>query len=445
MCAPPATGPSAPRQHRPLALQPLREALAAEFGAGARQDHALGECPQGGANRGDVEVPARSRTGMQCNAFRDLLARELLRSGEIRGACEAFGTLSSGHLRKAFADPGDVDGAHAQPLHTEADRAQPRPCHGGGEGVELGCPDHRDGDRQFPKGHLGGIFHPVIRIGVAIDPDDRDIDHVGRPGHPADGQPEGAGGTQRDGAKLPRPQGVCRVDHGIRPDEDLGKAHPRAQVHPAAPTRADRLMTGMGQRRHDLATQVPSAARHYHSHAPDDDMGAVARVLLVDDWVGGWPFWAVYLLFFCAAMVRSHATYAVGRGLRAGAQRTASGAQDPDKIRQRLGRRLDGPGLRRAEGLMARFGAPLVTLSFLTIGVQTLLNAAAGALRMPLRHYTPSAVLGSLVWAGLYTTAGFVVLETIQGVLPWWALLAVVAGAGVVLLVTRALRGRVRG
>ena len=136
---------------------------------------------------------------------------------------------------------------------------------------------------------------------------------------------------------------------------------------------------------------------------------------------------------------------AVGRGLRAGAQRTASGAQGPDKIRQRLGRRLDGPGLRRAEGLMARFGAPLVTLSFLTIGVQTLLNAAAGALRMPLRHYTPSAVLGSLVWAGLYTTAGFVVLETIQGVLPWWALLAVVAGAGVVLLVTRALRGRVRG
>ena len=78
---------------------------------------------------------------------------------------------------------------------------------------------------------------------------------------------------------------------------------------------------------------------------------------------------------------------------------------------------------------MARFGAPLVTLSFLTVGVQTLLNAAAGGLRMPLRRYTPAAIVGSLLWAGLYTTAGFAILEAIRGALPWWSLVgAVVAG-----------------
>ena len=47
---------------------------------------------------------------------------------------------------------------------------------------------------------------------------------------------------------------------------------------------------------------------------------------------------------------------------------------------------------------MARFGAPLVTLSFLTVGVQTVLNAAAGGLRMPLRRYTPAAIVVYFVY-----------------------------------------------
>lgn len=169
------------------------------------------------------------------------------------------------------------------------------------------------------------------------------------------------------------------------------------------------------------------------------------------DVVQDWPFWAVYLLFFCVATARSHATYAVGRGLRAGASRSGhrpapvAGA-DPAPVApptSRLARRLDGPGLRRAEALMARYGAPLVTLSFLTIGVQTLLNAAAGGLRMPLRRYVPAAALGSLLWAGLYTSAGFAALDAVRGALPWWRLLVVLGLIGMVALISRALRSRI--
>jgi len=71
-----------------------------------------------------------------------------------------------------------------------------------------------------------------------------------------------------------------------------------------------------------------------------------------------------------------------------------------------------------------------VTLSFLTIRVQTAVNAAAGALRMPLRRYLPAVAAGALVWATIYATVGFVVLEAWFGRVP----LPCVAGALVVVL-----------
>jgi membrane protein DedA with SNARE-associated domain len=56
---------------------------------------------------------------------------------------------------------------------------------------------------------------------------------------------------------------------------------------------------------------------------------------------------------------------------------------------------------------VARWGAPVVTVSFLTIGIQTLVNLAAGVMRMPLRRYIPALIVGSILWAVLYATVGF--------------------------------------
>ena len=66
--------------------------------------------------------------------------------------------------------------------------------------------------------------------------------------------------------------------------------------------------------------------------------------------------------------------------------------------------------------------------------MQTLVNAAAGALRMPLSRYVPAAVVGSLLWATLYTSAGLALWEALTGGAGWWLLVAVavavlVAGA----------------
>jgi membrane protein DedA with SNARE-associated domain len=60
--------------------------------------------------------------------------------------------------------------------------------------------------------------------------------------------------------------------------------------------------------------------------------------------------------------------------------------------------------------MVARWGAPVVTVSFLTVGIQTLVNLAAGVMRMPLRRYIPALIVGSILWAFLYATVGFATL-----------------------------------
>jgi membrane protein DedA with SNARE-associated domain len=129
----------------------------------------------------------------------------------------------------------------------------------------------------------------------------------------------------------------------------------------------------------------------------------------VRELVDGWPYAAVFALFFASGMARSNLTYWAGRGLRYGGGRS------------RFGRHLDRPAVLGAETVVRRFGAPLVVLAFLTVGVQTAVNAAAGSLRMPLRRYVPATVVGSLLWATLYTTVGLTVLGTVLGGgSPWW-------------------------
>ncbi len=98
---------------------------------------------------------------------------------------------------------------------------------------------------------------------------------------------------------------------------------------------------------------------------------------------------------FAIVMARANGTYWLGRGLVAGAQRT------------RLARWIDNPSYRRTHQLLDRWGAPLVTACFLTVGFQTLVNLAAGSVKMSLSRYLPAVTLGSIIWATIYGTLGF--------------------------------------
>lgn len=146
--------------------------------------------------------------------------------------------------------------------------------------------------------------------------------------------------------------------------------------------------------------------------------------------VSEWPVAALYAFLFAGAMVRANATYWLGRGARHKGEDS------------RAARYLSNPVVRRAETLVARFGAPLVSLSFLTVGVQTAVNLAAGVLRMPLWRYEIAAVVGSLAWAAIYSTVGLAVLDAWWGQARPWVFAGVAGAVGLVWLSTWAARRR---
>lgn len=114
------------------------------------------------------------------------------------------------------------------------------------------------------------------------------------------------------------------------------------------------------------------------------------------DYVRGLPFPLAVGILFVIVMLRANATYWLGRGVHRGANRT------------RAHRLLSSPTFDRAQRLVARWGGPIITLSFLTVGLQTAVNLAAGVARMPLRRYLPAMTIGCVLWALLYATAGLV-------------------------------------
>ncbi|MCB5990722.1 MULTISPECIES: VTT domain-containing protein [Janibacter] len=150
----------------------------------------------------------------------------------------------------------------------------------------------------------------------------------------------------------------------------------------------------------------------------------------VEEMMRDWPVGLAFVVLLVAALVRGSATYAIGRGARSAAARR-SGADRP------------GPTMARAERLVRRVGPPAVSLGFLTVGLQSAINLSAGAMRMPLSRFAPALVVGATLWATVYTTIGFAVIEAALGRGSWWLLGAVVVAVAVV-LAGRALRRRAR-
>lgn len=74
---------------------------------------------------------------------------------------------------------------------------------------------------------------------------------------------------------------------------------------------------------------------------------------------------------------------------------------------------MSSPTFRRAERAVHRWGAPVVAVSFLTVGFQTAANFLAGTMRMPLSRYLPALFIGGAGWALLYATAGVGALEVL--------------------------------
>lgn len=130
-------------------------------------------------------------------------------------------------------------------------------------------------------------------------------------------------------------------------------------------------------------------------------------------WDGPWIWvWAaLFVIVFC----RAGATYLLGSAARAGIARF--------KPVQKL---MRASVYQRAERALDRWGPPAVAATFLTVGLQTAMNLAAGVIRMRWYRYIPALVVGGAVWATIYTTIGSVSVAAIAAAYTRWPVPTVV-------------------
>lgn len=153
------------------------------------------------------------------------------------------------------------------------------------------------------------------------------------------------------------------------------------------------------------------------------------------EFVGTLPLIPAILFLYVVVLLRAGGTYALGRAARSAADRGAVGGW------------LASPRVAKATRVVNTWGAPVVAFSFLTVGFQTAVNAAAGLTGMPLKRYLPALAVGGLAWATIYATVGLAAIGLwFQLFLrsPWAAVaaLALVVALIVVIVVTRRRRGR---
>lgn len=130
---------------------------------------------------------------------------------------------------------------------------------------------------------------------------------------------------------------------------------------------------------------------------------------------------------YVIVLLRAGGTFAVGWLAGAGARRS------------RYAERISAAKFQRVERAIQRWGAPVVAVSFLTVGFQTAANFLAGSMRMPLTRYLPALFVGGAAWALVYATAGIGLLKMLGSLFAEHTVLGVAAIAAVLLAVCGAV------
>ncbi len=125
------------------------------------------------------------------------------------------------------------------------------------------------------------------------------------------------------------------------------------------------------------------------------------------DWFDALPIEVALAFMWVVGIVRTSIVYALG-------VLAAEGGARLDRIR----RAMDSPLYRKARRLINRWGVIAVPLCFLTVGLQTAVIITTGFTKMPLRRWVPAMLVGTFMWACIYTTIGFAILAAL-GLEPW--------------------------
>ncbi|MDC4232737.1 hypothetical protein M3T53_03270 [Actinomyces sp. B33] len=145
---------------------------------------------------------------------------------------------------------------------------------------------------------------------------------------------------------------------------------------------------------------------------------------MIPDWASSGAPLIIFLFF--VVLLRAQGTYWLGRL----AARGALAGADKSGVLGRLASWFTGPTPRRGAALLEKWGLVVIPLCFLTVGVQTAVNAGAGVVRMRWRTYTLCMLPGCVLWAlmyGLGLLAVWTAAITAVAGSPWgWAGMALV-------------------
>ena len=159
----------------------------------------------------------------------------------------------------------------------------------------------------------------------------------------------------------------------------------------------------------------------------------------IPDVVMDGPWWWLFVALVGIVFVRTQATYWLARWARAGADAVADRAEKQHSKQARIARRFSGPGMAKAQAFTERWGWIAIPLSFLTIGIQSLVNGGAGYARMHWGRYTLAMLPGCLLWAGAYELVGYSAWQAFT-TSPWMLAGSVLLVAAVVTVMVRRRR-----
>ncbi len=160
----------------------------------------------------------------------------------------------------------------------------------------------------------------------------------------------------------------------------------------------------------------------------------------MEEFLAGYPFWAVWLFLYFGATLRGQATYWLGRATTSGAVHAGRGPAWWRRTRVRLA------GVEASSGhrVIQRIGLFAIPLAYLTVGLQSAIIFASGLIRTPWAHFSLAQVPGAGAWATIYSTIGFAawtaVIRALAG--DWRVMGGVLAGAAAVVLVWWRVRAR---
>ena len=142
----------------------------------------------------------------------------------------------------------------------------------------------------------------------------------------------------------------------------------------------------------------------------------------MDEILSNFPFWGAWIFMYVLGTLRGQGTYWIGRGASSAVTHVGS-EEEHDSKWAKIKAWLNSDRTKTGRTLVHKIGVVAVPLSYLTVGLQTAVLAAAGLVRIQWWKFTVAQIPGAIAWATIYSGVGLA---------GWRAVLAIFTGDGIV-------------